>query len=160
MAFAPAKCKNSENFTVFAPVFAQEWCEKSAKIMKMPLSLHLVFVFLHLQYLCLHSTCEKYHCYWVQKQDSRMQKPQVSGAFFACIGCTNDIFYECNIMLVWVQILEPDLLNLLVTAVSKGSSSKRVYLFAPKRFRNCTQNMSFMHPKHGSIAPETRGFCT
>ena len=88
-----------------------------------------------------------------------MQKPQVSGAILHVLGAKMTCF-ECNFGLVWVQILDSDLLNMLVTAVSKGSSSKRVNLFAPKRFRNCTQNMSFLHPKHAKFAPETLGFCT
>ena len=89
----------------------------------------------------------------------RCKNPKFQVQFLHVLGAKMT-FFECNFVLVWVQILDSDLLNMLVTAVSKGSSSKRVNLFAPKRFRNCTQNMSFLHPKHEKIAPETWGFCT
>ena len=56
-------------------------------------------------------------------------RPFTSCFFLHVWGATMTCF-ECNFGLVWV--LDSDLLNMLVTAVSKGSSSRRVNLFAPK----------------------------
>ena len=95
MASAPARCKNSENFTVFAPVFAQQWCKNSAKTVKISLFLHLVFVFLHLKSLFLHLKLWNFHLKMVKISLFLGAKTRFSGA--------KTPSFRCNFCMFWVQ---------------------------------------------------------
>ena len=122
---------------------------------------------LHLESRFLHHKLWNFHLKTVKISQFLGAKIRFSGVKSPC--------FRCNVCMFWVQkwhvlsAICPGLgatfsfwfrLKYACNCSFQGFELKRVNLFAPKRFRNCTQNMSFLHPKHAKITPETWGFCT